>query len=145
LIQEVVVGIVDCPICLAAGTQIDTPNGPVAVEDLNIGDNVWTVDTTAKRISVAILKVGSIAAPVDHQIVHIILEDGREVRASPGHPTADGRVLGDLIIGDMLDGSRIESLERVSYDQPFTYDLLPSGGTGLYWANGILVGSTLDQ
>src|SRR3989442_783087 len=27
--------------------------------------------------------------------------------------------------------------------QPYTYDLLPSGDTGFYWANGILVGSTL--
>jgi len=31
-----------------------------------------------------------------HEMVHIILNDGRERWASPGHPTIDGRKLGDL-------------------------------------------------
>src|SRR5215211_2966265 len=30
-----------CPICLAAGTRIDTPRGAVAVEQLHLGDSVW--------------------------------------------------------------------------------------------------------
>lgn len=33
--------------------------------------------------------------------------------------------------------------ELVSYSNGYTYDVLPSGDTGLYWANGILIGSTL--
>ena len=144
-VLERVGGIVDCPICLAAHTLIDTPNGPVAVEDLKVGDMVWTVDATGQRISAPILKVGSVPAPINHQMVHIILEDGREAWASPGHPTADGRVFSDLGVSDLLDGSRVRSVERVPYGQPFTYDLLPSGGTGFYWANGILVGSTLSR
>jgi hypothetical protein len=144
-LQERQPGFVDCPICLAAGTLIDTPNGPVAVEDLKLGDMVWTVDAWGKRISAPILKVGSVPVPINHQMVHIVLEDGREVWASPGHPTADGRVFSDLVVGDLLDGSRIKSVERMPYDQPFTYDLLPSSGTGFYWANGILIGSTLAK
>jgi hypothetical protein len=78
-------------------------------------------------------------------MMHILLEDGRELWVSPGHPTADGRIFGDLIAGDLLDGSRVRNVERVPYGQPFTYDLLPSGGTGFYWANGILIGSTLNR
>jgi hypothetical protein len=76
-------GIVDCPICLAAGTLIDTPNGPIAVENLKVGDLVWTADAAGNRISAPILKVGSVPAPVNHQMVHVVLEDGREVWASP--------------------------------------------------------------
>jgi len=63
---------------------------------------------------------------------------------SPGHPTADGRRVGDLETGDLLDGARLVGLEVVPYAHSATYDLLPSGDTGLYWADGILLGSTLD-
>jgi hypothetical protein len=71
------------------------------------------------------------------------LSDGRELHASPGHPTADGRALGDLQAGDLLDGAYVVLMERLPYDGIATFDLLPSGDTGLYWANGILMGSTL--
>jgi Hint domain len=132
-----------CPICLAANTQISTPKGPKAVEELTVGDPVWTADTAGERIPGTILKVVQVIVPTDHQMVHIVLEDGRELTASPGHPTTDGRTLADLRPGDMLDGSPILHLELIPYDQPATYDLLPSGATGFYWADGILIGSTL--
>ncbi len=132
-----------CPICLAAQTQIDTPRGSVAVTELRVGDTVWTVDATGTRVSAAILQTVRVLVPADHQMVHVMLDDGRELWASPGHPTSDGRALGNLKPGDQLDGGRIVRLERVPYDQPATYDLLPAGPTGFYWANGILMGSTL--
>lgn len=142
-VQESRSGVVMCPICLAAHTMIDTPNGLVAVEQLRAGDSVWTADTSGQRIAATVLKATRVLVPVGHQMVHLVLDDGRELWASPGHPTADRRVLGDLKVGDQLDGARILLAERVPYDQAFTYDLLPSGGTGFYWANGILIGSTL--
>jgi hypothetical protein len=132
-----------CPICLAAQTRIDTPNGPVMVKDLRPGEAVWTVDAGGARVSATIVQAVRVFVPADHQMVHVVLEDGRELWASPGHPTSDGRALGDLKAGDRLDGARISSVERVRYDQPATYDVLPAGATGFYWANGILMGSTL--
>ncbi|MEW6405348.1 MAG: Hint domain-containing protein, partial [Chloroflexota bacterium] len=132
-----------CPICLAAGTQIDTPNGPVHVEDLQAGELVWTTDASGGRIAAPVSAVTRVPVPADHQMVRVVLEDGRELWASPGHPTVDGRHFGELQPGDLLDGSRIVLDERVTYDGSFTYDLLPSEGTGYYWANGILVRSTL--
>jgi hypothetical protein len=78
-------------------------------------------------------------------MVHVILDDGREAWVSPGHPTADGRSFGELLPGDRLDGAQIALLELVPYAWPETYDLLPAGETGYYWANGILMGSTLSQ
>jgi len=135
--------IATCPICLAAHTRIDTPAGPVAVEDLRAGDAVWTVDTAGARLAATILKTVRVLTPTDHQMVHVVLNDGRELWASPGHPTIDGRTMADLRPGDLLDGARVARLERVTYAQPATYDVLPSGGTGFYWANGILVASAL--
>lgn len=133
-----------CPICLSAGTRIDTPRGPIAVRDLRAGDSVWSIDANGKRISATILKWVRVAVPAEHRILHILLQDGRELWVSPGHPSADGRRLGDLKSGDLLDGGRIARIEVLAYGRPATYDLLPSGDTGFYWANGILIGSTLN-
>lgn len=132
-----------CPICLAENTLIDTPQGAVAVQDLQAGDVVWTMNSAGERVPAVLLKAAHVTVPANHQIIHIILADGRELWASPGHPTADGRKLGDLTVNDLLDGTRILSLERLPYQGTVTYDILPSGVTGFYWANGILMGSTL--
>ncbi len=137
--------ILSCPICLAAGTLIDTPRGPVRVEELRVGDLVWTKNEARQRVLAPIALVGHVQVPSTHQMIHLILSDGRQLWASPGHPTTDGRRLGDLRTGDPLDGARITQVERVPYGQTYTYDILPSGGTGFYWANGILMGSTLTS
>jgi hypothetical protein len=132
-----------CPICLAAWVLIDTPSGPVPVTELKVGQLVWTQDASGRRVAAPVLQVASVQVPATHEVVHVALSDGRQVWASPGHPTADGRRLGDLQIGDPLDGGRIVRFERVQYGLAATYDLLPAGGTGRYWADGILLGSTL--
>ena len=144
-IQERTPGFPMCPICLAAGTLIDTPRGAVSVEELRVGDQVWTRNEAGERVPAVILKAGSVRVPVTHQVVHVILSDGRELWASPGHPTADGRRLADLKSGDILDGARVILIERVRYQGTATFDILPSGGTGFYWADGILLGSTLKE
>ncbi len=129
--------------CLSAGTMIDTPRGPLPVESLQVGDIVWTSDMAGRRLSAPILKVVRRPIPADHPFVHLVLRDGRELWASPGHPTADGRTVGQLHRGDLFDGSVVSTADTVTLDQPATYDLLPAGSTGYYWANGILLGSTL--
>ena len=133
----------NCPICLATGSLIDTPNGAVAIEYVKIGDPVWTMNEAGERVVGTIVAIGSVRVPATHQMIHIRLGDGRELWASPGHPTADGRLLEDLRTGDILDGAQVTLIERSPYTGAATYDLLPSGATGFYWANGILLGSTL--
>lgn len=134
-----------CPICLAAGTLIDTPRGRVAVEDLRIGDLVWTLNEKGERVVGKILITSHVPVPSTHQMIHVILSDGRELWASPGHPTANGQRVGDLQVNDRLDGAHVILIARVPYAATSTYDLLPSGDTGFYWANGILIGSTLTR
>lgn len=134
-----------CPICLAAGTLIDTPHGGLRVENLREGDLVWTLDATGRRVAAPIVRTGQMRVPATHRMIHLTLGDGRELWASPGHPTADGRRLGHLRAGDILDGAAIVQLERVTYGQTYTFDILPSGVTGVYWTNGILMGSTLSS
>ena len=132
-----------CPICLAENTLIDTPNGQIAVQDLQKGMTVWTVDEFGKKVSSTILKTSKTPVPSTHQMMHVVLDDGREVFASPGHPVGDGRIFNDLSVGQTLHGNQIITAEKISYDKDYTYDILPLGHTGLYFANSILIGSTL--
>jgi hypothetical protein len=133
-----------CPICLAASTLIATPGGAVRVVDMKAGMLVWTAGPDGMRVAVAVLEVGSTQVPAGHLMAHLVLADGRELLASPGHHTAEGRALGSLAVGDSLDGSTIKLWELVPYSGDRTYDLLPAGPTGTYWANEILLASTLS-
>ncbi len=134
---------VGCPRCLAGGTVIDTPNGPMKVQDIKQGMAVWTTDKKGTRVAGVVLKTAQIAVPVNHQVVHLVLSDGRELYVSPGHPLVGGRAVGTLGAGQTVDGAKVVSAEWITYNQPYTYDLLPSGDTGTYWANDILIASTL--
>ena len=132
-----------CPICLAATSLIATPEGAVPVSAVRLGMLVWTSAPDGSRIAAPVILVGSIEVPPGHLMVHLVLADGRELLASPGHRTGDGRALGGMEAGDRLDGSTVAIWELVPYDGDRTYDLLPAGRTGSYWAGGILLSSTL--
>ena len=132
-----------CPICLARGTLIDTPDGPVKVEALRIGDPTWTIDRAGRLIAGHVTAVGSTVAPAGHRVVRLVLADGRTAAASSGHPLADGRRLGDLRVGEAVDGSVVVSSDLVVYTGERTYDIAVSGPTGTYLVDGIPLGSTL--
>src|SRR5712691_6111704 len=89
-----------CPICLAATTLIDTPGGAVRVTSVRPGMLVWTIGARGERAAARVLKVGSTPVPATHLMVDLVLADGRELLASPGHRTADGRALGTVTVGD---------------------------------------------
>lgn len=134
-----------CPICLAAATMIATPSGAVRVTEVKAGMLVWTASADGMRVAAAVLEVGSTPVPAGHLMVHLVLSDGRELWASPGHRTADGRPVGTLSVGDAVDGSAVKSWELVPYAGDRTYDLLPASPTGSYWADGIPLLSTLAK
>jgi len=131
-----------CPICLAPETLVATPAGSRRVTELRPGDPIWTTDEAERRVAVTVLAVGSVGAPPAHRLVELVLADGRVLSASPGHRLADGRSIGELRVGDAVDGSTVASAALVA-SGPATYDVLPAGPTGMYWADGILVLSTL--
>jgi hypothetical protein len=132
-----------CPICLARGTLIATPKGPVAIDQLLPGDPIWTADASGQRVASVVERIGSVAVPRTHQVVHLLLADGRALDVSPGHPLIDGRRAGDLAAGDSYDGGSVVSADLIGYDGGRTFDVLPVGESGYYWANGVLLASTL--
>lgn len=141
--QQAAAGEPPCPICLSMGTPIDTPNGPIAVEKLRLGDPIWTLDAAGRRIAGTVIALGSTQAPRNHHVLRVQLADGRSVTASPGHPLLDGRLLGNLRVGDTIDGSQVAAIDSLPYPNGETFDLIASGPTGAYFAGGIPLGTTL--
>jgi hypothetical protein len=134
-----------CPICLAKGTLIATPIGKIPVEQLTRGMSVWTVGDFGNRITIQIIETSATPVPSFFQVIRIELSDGRSVSASPGHLTAEGKTVADYKVRDTLDKAQVVSSDYTAYESGMTYDILPAGSTGLYWANGILLRSTLKN
>jgi hypothetical protein len=133
-----------CSICLSGDTLIDTPAGDARITELKPGITVWTLDATGLRVPGLVLRTQRIPVPAGSVTVHLMLSDVREAFVSAPHPLTDGRTVGELAIGDWLDGARVTKAESVAYDQPAKYDLLVAGDTSAYWANGIPMNSTMD-
>jgi hypothetical protein len=102
---------------------------------------VYSVDH-GRVVAVPIREVHHRLAP-HHTVMRVALANGSVLEISPPHPTADGRLFGDLRTGDSLGGVAITSVTRVPYRFENTYDILPASDTGAYFAGGVLVGSTL--
>lgn len=136
---------VGCPecVCNAPDTLIATPNGERRIDQLELGDLVYSVDRDG-IVVVPVLRVQK--TPVwHHQVVEVRLESGAVLHVSPRHPTADGRTFADLNRGGELDGVAIEAVSTVPYVHPFTHDILPGSSTGTYFAHGVAIGSTLQR
>jgi hypothetical protein len=131
------------PICLSGDARIGTPKGDVSVKDIKKGMSVWTIDRNGKKVPSIVMITGKTFVSVGHKVVHIQLSDGRNLYVSPGHKVADGRKAGELRPGNILQGSSVLSVNLIPYTEEYTYDILPSAETGMYFANGILLQSTL--
>ncbi len=134
-----------CPRCLAENTNIFTPEGDINVKDIKTGMVVWSFNSKGEKISVPVIDINSVPAVKDQKIYHLSLSDGRQLYISQNHPTIMGIPVSLLKIGQIYDGAKIVTKDLIPYTGSKTYDLLPDSDTGYYYANGILVGSTLFQ
>jgi Hint domain-containing protein len=141
--QQAPAGEPPCPICLARGTRIATPQGEVAVEDVQVGVRVWSIDGAGRRVVATVVLMGQTPVPATHQVVRLALDDGRVLRASPGHPLADGRLLATIRASDTVDGATVLRANLEAYAGGWTFDLLTDSPSGGYIADGIPLGSTL--
>lgn len=130
--------------CLPASALIATPRGDREIASLAIGDLVWTTNAAGARIAAPIEALRSLPIEGLHELVILTLDDGRRIRASGGHPTATAVRLDTLRPGDRIDGARVTDITREAYLGAATWDLRPAGGT-TYWADGVLLGTTLTR
>jgi len=133
-----------CPVCLPEDAMIATPAGGLRAADVREGTVVWSRDAAGRRVPARVVLVGATPVGASHVVARVVLADGRVVVASPGHPLAGGELLGDLARGDLVDGSRVVQVERRPYGGSRTVDLLPDSATGIYWADGVPLRSTLS-
>ncbi len=132
-----------CPECVCASpdTPIATPTGPRPVASLRAGDLVFSMHR-GQRVAVPLRRAQRITAHA-HQVVQVELETGIMLRISAPHPTADGRLFGDLVADSFLGGVRIARVSVVPYAHDATYDILPESDSGTYFAGGVLIGTTM--
>ncbi|MFN0247074.1 MAG: Hint domain-containing protein [Kofleriaceae bacterium] len=129
--------------CLPPDALIATPSGDVPIHDLRIGDEIWTRDPSGARVKTRVALVSRVEITGTHHIAQLVLADGRALAVSPEHPALDGQLVQSLRVGDTYDGASIVLLTLVSYAGARTHDVWPAGSTGVYWANGIPLTSTL--
>jgi hypothetical protein len=132
------------PNCLSHDTLISTPEGNVPVSELRTGMVVFTMDMKGNKVIQPIELVMNSSGAEGYELHHLVLSDGRELFVSGTHPTTEYGRIADYCVGDILDGSEIASIENIKHSGSYIYDLLPAGETGFYWANGVLLGSTLS-
>jgi hypothetical protein len=130
--------------CLPPTARIATPRGEILLRDLAIGDTVWSLDRHGQKVATRIGAKSRVPLSAPHSMVELRLGDGRVVQVSPLHPSANEYVtMGDFRVGDRVDGSIVRRRTTIAYQASETQDIFPLGDTHVYWANGVLMGSTL--
>ena len=126
------------PICCSPDTMIRTTGIQKRIADIKEGELILSNDEKPTKV----IKITKTEVK-NHKIVKVKLNDATVLEISPGHPTADGRSFKDLKMGDILDGRIVVEAKLTPYKYKYTYDILPDSKTGNYYANGVLIGSTL--
>jgi hypothetical protein len=106
-----------------------------------VGDLVYSLHQ-GEVVTVPIVKTNQ--TPVhNHEVVQVSLENGAVLEISALHPTAEGRVVGDLAPQERIGGVAIRDVRAIAYQFEYTYDILPDSDTGAYFTGGVPIGSTL--
>lgn len=134
-----------CPECDCASpnTPIATPDGERPIAELTEGDLVYSIEDNA-IVAVPIQRV-RVNPVLDHEVVRVALANGQVLEVSADHPTADGRNFAQLHEGSELSDVGILDVRLIRYEHEFTYDILPASSTGVYFAAGVAIGSTLHS
>lgn len=113
--------------CFTSGTRIATPEGEIAVEDLRVGDAVWTLDSGAQTIR----WIGSKKVAATGPLAPVLIRAGamgntRDLRVSPQHRMLVNGWQSELYYGEpevlvaarhLIDGNliRIDAGGEVEY------------------------------
>ena len=109
--------------CFLAGTKIEMADGSLKnIEDIEVGDKVKSYDEKTGEWKAGVVTRVFHHSPEEMGDYYLIIN--HELRVTPNHPFyVNGRWItaGQLKIGDILDGNRIISVERV-YKKVPTYN-----------------------
>lgn len=129
--------------CFATGTPIETPAGPVAIEALEAGTLVRSIDVVSGQARVA--RVQRVVSRGPRPALQLRLEDGRTLRVTGEHPLwlprlGDFRPAGGLRVGDRLLGSEGAALrvDEVAPAGDIEVWELSVAAPDTYFAGGVL-------
>jgi Pretoxin HINT domain len=132
------------PTCLAEGTPVDTPRGPVAIERLTPGSRVLAFDEDSGEVVTATVR--HVRRRLDARVARLLLSDGQVLRATREHPfflpqedrydQADTLVIGDALLGR----AGVVTIAEVSaFDEPATVFDVSVTHPNNFFAAGVLV------
>lgn len=137
--------------CFTAGTMISTPAGQVAIESLNVGDQVFSFDFQTRRQKIGVIR--STSEKPSEQTILFTLDNGTTIEATPDHPFFDasnqiwvraseienGTLLQQVADEGDAQSSNVKVLNRQFTQKKQTVYNLEVDGHHNYFANGILV------
>ncbi|MBL8881041.1 MAG: hypothetical protein JNG88_18145, partial [Phycisphaerales bacterium] len=131
--------------CFVAGTPVETPDGPIPIDCVHVGDWVVTKgehDAAAPAINGRVTRVFKTIVPA---VVWLTLSNGVQLGTTPGHEfgvAGQGWTYADsLQVGDALlttDDTPIFVVDIALDRTPTTVYNLEIDGTATYFAGGIL-------
>lgn len=137
-------------LCFVGGTEVDTPEGPRAVEDLAIGDMVTTTDGRAVPIKwVGRQDIRNLPwMPAAHEPIRISKD-----ALAPGVPSKDlfvspdhGMVWDDMIVnaGTLVNGRSVKVVPQAELPNVFTYFHVETEEHDIILANGAPTETFID-
>lgn len=124
--------------CLVEGSPIDTPTGPVLVENLHTGDRIIGFDGALCTV-LQVHQYHEDVATSRHLTVRF--SDGAEIQLSPRHRIA-GIPAGELVPGDRVDGHVVIEVRPLG-GVARSFDLLTEDQG--YRIHGIPVNSMIEE
>jgi len=132
--------------CFLTGTRISTPQGAVAVENLNVGDEVTCADGTTTRVFwVGKKTTTSVFTSVDNLPVEIAAGalgqniPQQALRVMPAHAVLIDNTL--VVAGQLVNGASIRRLSPNELGETFTYYAVETEGHSVILAEGVPVES----
>lgn len=120
--------------CCHPETLIDTPTGARHIATLNVGDEVYSLDLLGARIVAKVNATNRREINASHAFAVMMLPSNT-LLISPDHPLPDGCAFSSHpdVDEDRIYGSALH-----------TFDISVDSSTGIYFACGIPLGSTID-
>jgi len=123
--------------CIPGYQEIDTPNGPVPIQDLRGGDYVIGYDNTVKRIE----QLCSYVENPETEFLEFTLADGGKITVCGPHKILDIPAR-EWLVGSEMNGVPIVSIGKVT-GVTTSYDLLTN--VGGYRIAGVPVNSMIPE
>ena len=123
--------------CIPGYQEIDTPNGPVPIQDLRGGDYVIGYDNTVKRIE----QLCSYVENPETEFLEFTLADGGKITVCGPHKILDIPAR-EWVVGSEMNGVPIVSIGKVT-GVTTSYDLLTD--VGGYRIAGVPVNSMIPE